>query len=163
MFAGCVVLSEISDNDGRHLVLQNLAARHRLLLARPQKFKVDGYLVQSDQWLDVRLDAISQFHRRSETVGTRQQKLRFAPSRYQRHRLSLLLRILDFVGDQEQGSTRLREIAEKLIYPHSELGPAAYWKSSSERRQTQRLRAEALYIRDAGYLALLKGKLSGKQ
>ena len=49
-----------------------------------------------------------------------------------------------------------RLVREKTSYPRSDLGRAIEWKSSSERRHTQRLVSEAHHLMRQGYRALLQ-------
>nr|WP_247711916.1 DUF2285 domain-containing protein [Qipengyuania qiaonensis] len=80
------------------------------------------------------------------------------PTPNQRFRLARLLAILDRLGAVSQ-----RQIAEEIVFPAMKPMRAAVWKGSSERRQVQRLVAEARRLRRSGYLELLQGrtKLSG--
>ncbi|MDP3550666.1 MAG: DUF2285 domain-containing protein [Novosphingobium sp.] len=75
------------------------------------------------------------------------------PSSYQRYRLDLLLRILDITAVP---GTSARDVAMQAIYPGQNLGRAAEWKGSSERRHTFRLIREARVMTTTGYRALLK-------
>lgn len=71
----------------------------------------------------------------------------------------LLLRILDRLAGPETCLPTLRTIAMDVVYPHSQFGRVIEWKSSSERRQTQRLVSEARFLMKAGYRDLLKGRM----
>lgn len=81
------------------------------------------------------------------------------PSDYQKCRLTVLLKILDAMQLPGGRIATTREIAKKAIYPYSNFGRAAEWKTSSQRRQTQRLITEARGLVDGGYRFLLKGKM----
>jgi len=82
-----------------------------------------------------------------------------APTSYQSQRLDLLLSILDLRGKRHVTS---HEVARRLIYPHLDIGRGAAWKSSPERRRTQRLIREAEALAAGGYRALLAGR-AGRQ
>jgi hypothetical protein len=58
----------------------------------------------------------------------------------------LLLSILDLRGE---GQVTSHEVARQLIYPRLDIGRGAAWKSSPERRRTQRLIREAEALRRA--------------
>ncbi|MFC3784103.1 hypothetical protein GGR90_000722 [Sphingopyxis italica] len=81
------------------------------------------------------------------------------PTSYQAQRLDLLLSILDLRG--ERGVTS-HEVAHRIIYPRLIVGRGAAWKSSPERRRTQRLIREAEALAAGGYRALLAGR-AGRQ
>lgn len=85
---------------------------------------------------------------------------RLYPTAAQRRRLALMLAALDFAD----GSTpSLRRIAEAVLYPRHDLGRAIEWKSSSQRRQAQRLVNGARHLVETGYLDLLKGRISDQR
>lgn len=73
---------------------------------------------------------------------------------YQRHRLALLLAVLD----AREAGGRVRDIAASVVYPRMESLRGAAWAGSSERRQTYRLIEEARGIAAGGYRALLRGE-----
>ena len=81
------------------------------------------------------------------------------PTSYQSQRLDLLLSILDLRGERDATS---HEVARRLIYPRLDVGRGAAWKSSPERRRTQRLIREAEALAAGGYRALLAGR-AGRQ
>ena len=53
-------------------------------------------------------------------------------------------------------------VARRLVYPRLSIGQGASWKSSPERRRTQRLIREAEALAAGGYRALLAGR-AGRQ
>ncbi|MGV7123078.1 DNA -binding domain-containing protein [Sphingopyxis sp. 550A] len=77
------------------------------------------------------------------------------PTAYQARRLALLLSILDLRGGAPVTN---HEVARRLIYPRLDFGRGAAWKSSPERRRTQRLIREAEAFAAGGYRALLAGR-----
>ncbi|MBO6767380.1 MAG: DUF2285 domain-containing protein [Erythrobacter sp.] len=82
------------------------------------------------------------------------------PTPFQRHRLGRMLTILDAVARLGGENVTNRQIASAAIYPGVEFGSALEWKSSSHRRQTQRLLAEARHMAESGYRKLLMGRLT---
>lgn len=81
------------------------------------------------------------------------------PTRFQQRRLTLLLALLDRLGTDGAPSATVRTIASELVYRNLNDESAAVWKGSSQRRQTQRLIAEAKALMNGGYRTLLLGKL----
>jgi len=79
------------------------------------------------------------------------------PTEFQHQRLQLLCDILDLVGVSGAESLSTHELACRRIYPGMTVGRGAEWKSSSHRRRTQRLIAEARAMMNGGYRALLAG------
>lgn len=106
----------------------------------------------------MRLSAIARLHvsmfGKTGSIGCKA----LGPTRYQTHRLILKLRILDHLLAPKISLPTLRSIAADIVYPHSNFGNAIEWKSSSARRQTQRLVSGALYLMHNGYRDLLKGQ-----
>lgn len=79
------------------------------------------------------------------------------PTEFQQQRLQLLCDILDLVGVSGAESLSTHELAFRRIYPGMTVSRGAEWKSSSHRRRTQRLIAEARAMMNGGYRALLAG------
>jgi hypothetical protein len=79
------------------------------------------------------------------------------PTEFQHQRLQLLCDILDLVGISGAETLSTHELAFRRIYPGMTVGRGAEWKSSSHRRRTQRLIAEARALMNGGYRALLAG------
>ncbi|WP_348638147.1 DUF2285 domain-containing protein [Blastomonas fulva] len=79
------------------------------------------------------------------------------PTEFQHQRLQLLCDILDLVAVSGAESLSTHELAFRRIYPGMTIGRGAEWKSSSHRRRTQRLIAEARALMNGGYRALLAG------
>ncbi|MDZ4307168.1 DUF2285 domain-containing protein, partial [Allopontixanthobacter sp.] len=149
------VIAQHENGAGQHLVVSDTQNRHRVLFARKLPHAVAGYVVPDDAELAVRVAALSGFHRLKEGAPTMAHHRLLKPSDYKRYRLGMLLAILDLVEDASPSHLTLREVAQALIYPGMKIGRAIDWKTSSHRRQTQRLVAEAHRMADAGYRHLL--------
>lgn len=132
--------------------------RHRLLIVN-NRSSPGGYFVPNDPWLQQRLAAIESFDGRSRQSGCAKLAHLLGPSSYQRYRLALLLDVFDAIDGPEGGTTSLREIARNVVYRHLDLGSAIEWKSSSQRRQVQRLKNEALFFVNGGYRRLLRCRI----
>lgn len=141
----------------RHLVLADGHGRHRLAVSALSDTAKLTCVVVPDQWLLLRMAAITAYRAppRGKTAGAQRSALH--PSGYQRHRLASLVRIADCLARSGPGAASLKEIAAKAIYPWLETGRSIDWKSSSERRQTQRLVSMARYMVEKGYRELLRG------
>jgi len=81
------------------------------------------------------------------------------PSDLQKHRLTIMLRILDCLVPADGHQPSIREIAMKAVFPWADFGRSIEWKASSARRQTQRLTNEAIYMAEGGYRNLLNGDI----
>lgn len=138
----CDVIVKRASNAGDHLVLASRGARHRLLMTASARLEVDTYLIPRDQSFPIRLAALDAFHCCVSGSAVRTARRQLLPTAYQSHRLHLLLAILDALGRAPEGVT-LRDIAGTLVYRGLSEQRAIDWKSSSQRRQTQRLVAEA--------------------
>lgn len=146
------VLAEQETNSGRHLVVEVGGHRHRLLLTRSPA--ASGYLIPSDTMVNIRLAATEAFHSLASDGRTRY-RARLEPSPYQRHRLALLLALLDQLDGQRLEPPTLRKIAQQVVFPGLGIGTAMEWKTSSHRRQVQRLLAEARRTASIGFRDLL--------
>jgi hypothetical protein len=153
--AECKVIAQHENGAGQHLVVSDTRNRHRVLLARELSPGIDGYVVPDDADLGVRVAALSEFHRSKERAATKAHHRLLKPSAYKRYRLSILLAILDLLDDASPSHVPLRQVAKALIYPGMKIGRAIDWKTSSHRRQTQRLVAEAHRMAAKGYRDLL--------
>lgn len=86
------IVADLSGPDGRHLVVRAAGALHRLWLRASPGGRAFASIAL-DAWLDIRLRAVSDLHRSL----LRHDAGDFAaprPTRYQAHRLALLLAIL---------------------------------------------------------------------
>ena len=153
--AACDLIAKRASNAGDHLILAGGGARHRLLAVASARLGGDNYLIPQDQWVPIRLAAIDAFHCCVAGSAVPSKRYQLRPTAYQSHRLRLLLAILDTLGRVPEGAT-LREIAGTLVYRGLSEQRAIDWKSSSQRRQTQRLVAEARRMASHGYLGLLR-------
>lgn len=144
--------------DGRHLIIADADGPHRIWL----KSAADelAYILVRDHRLDLRLAAIRRFERRLAGVPRTRLPPGIRPTAFQRRRLDLLLGILDALLDRERKMTT-HAIARELVYPRMTIGRGSEWKSSSQRRRTQRLIDEALGLMHGGYLHLLGGDAAG--
>lgn len=152
------LLQDRFTSEGRHLVLENRNRRHRLLITPPYSGG-SGYFIPRDPWFRNRLAAAEAFEMSSAPTGRAKSHTVFYPTAYQTHRLTLLLNILDAMRRPVKDFTTMRDIAQKIIYRDADFGRAIEWKSSSHRRQTQRLINEARHLVNGGYRLLLKGTM----
>lgn len=102
---------------------------------------------------ETRLQAVADLERWLRGISSASAVLR--PTSYQSQRLDLLLSILDL---RAAGDVSSHEVARRLIYPRLDVGRGAAWKSSPERRRTQRLIREAEALAAGGDRALLAGR-----
>ena len=150
---GLHIANEATNRQGRHMVFEGKYRRCRILIKSARLGLESGYIIRNDPWVEVRISAIRDFNKALEGAESLRSK---RPTNYQRRRLELLLAILDsqFLPDGRRRT--LRQLAQKIIYPGSDLGRAIEWKSSSQRRHTQRLVSEAHHLMREGYRALLQ-------
>lgn len=155
------VLQDRTTNEGRHLVLGDGKKRHRVLVTPPGS-EGSGYFAPRDLWVRTRLAAIEAFDSTFPQSSHAKSNDLLLPSLYQKRRLTLLLNILDAMHRSDSGLATTREIAQTVVYRNTDLGRAIEWKSSSHRRQTQRLINEARIMVEGGYRWLLKGRVQPK-
>jgi hypothetical protein len=137
--------------DGRYIILDDAGGRHRLWL-QPDAGKPElAFHLPMDRSFDIRSAATARFVRRCRglTASARGPDL---PSAFQRHRLTLMIRL----ADAEATGASLRDLA-RIVAPAMPPMSAAAWKASSERRHVQRLRRETAAMIAGGYRALLTG------
>lgn len=158
IFANRAIVGDFSDGSGRHLVLGDRHGRHRQLIRTSGTRPDAGYFVAADGHLTMRLAAIARFHKPACREAGTKGRSSLRPTDYQKHRLVLMLRILDRLAGPDGPPPTLRNVAMDIVYPKSQFDRAIEWKSSSERRQTQRLVNEARYLMRTGYRYLLKGR-----
>lgn len=139
---------------GRHLVLETSLGRHRLLVMRSAETPV--YVLPADVTAAIRLVATAAFHSGNADCPSPSHRLPLRPSPYQRHRLGLLLAILDRIDDHGLGLPTLRDLSRDVIFPRLDGGSAIAWKTSSHRRQVQRLASEARRMALVGFRELLR-------
>jgi hypothetical protein len=130
---------------------------HRIWLFNPPSGGSLAAVIPRDGMTDTRLQAVSDLERWLRGITSAASAAR--PTSYQSQRLDLLLSILDLRAERQVAS---HEVARRLIYPRMDIGRGAAWKSSPERRRTQRLIREAEALAAGGYRALLTGR-GGRQ
>ena len=156
MLDGYDLLQDRTTLDGRHLVLGDRMRRHRILIV-PRSSVARGYFLPQDCRVRTRLAAIESFDPSCRSFGSKKSHDVLFPSVSQKHRLILSLRILDAIACADR-STSIREIAQHVIYRNADFGRSIEWKSSSHRRQTQRLLYQARFFVRIGYRLLLQGR-----
>lgn len=149
------VVMEMMTEAGRHLVLAGQHARHRIVITDHSDHA--GYIVRADRAMPLALAALSAFHEDRCSPRAAAARAILTPSANQRRRLALLLSILDRLEQPASGAATTRQIASELVFPGWTFERAIDWKSSSHRRQTQRLVAEARRMMATGYRDLLRG------
>lgn len=130
------------------------AVLHRLWLRGTGAEGPLAAIIIFDAMTEMRLQAVSDLQRAGR-AGRTGGRTAVRPTRYQAHRLGLLLDIFDLRA-AGLGATS-HEVARRLLYPRHSIARGAAWKSSPERRRTQRLIREAEALVAGGYRALLAG------
>ena len=149
----CDLIAKRTSNAGDHLILAGGGARHRLLAGlSPVGWR--QYPIPQDQWVPIRLAAIDAFHCcvAGSAVPSKRYQLRLTAYQSIASACCLPYSILW----AECLRVQLCEIAGTLVYRGLSEQRAIDWKSSSQRRQTQRLVAEARRMASHGYLGLLR-------
>jgi hypothetical protein len=137
----------------RYLVLRGTFGAHRVELAVKARSAIASVALGLDASLLPRLACLEAL-----VSGKPDVPLRLRPTPHQASRLGLMLAVLDRLGEDTNGPASIRNIATELAFPGADLaGRAIEWKSSSIRRQTQRIIANARWLRDGGYRHLLHG------
>ncbi|MCW2387133.1 hypothetical protein M2333_000179 [Sphingobium sp. B11D3B] len=152
-----IILADRMLSTGRHLVLADLDGAHRLWIRDPGKGRPLAYVLPRDDVIDLRCTAIQRLDRRLAGAPPMRRAPGTMPSRFQRQRLSMLLDILDSTLDRARTGVTTHEIARRHVYPAMTIGRGNEWKSSAERRRTQRLIDEATGLMNGGYRTLLRG------
>lgn len=146
------LIAEHNDEAGRYVILQGIRARHRLrLFLRSKPSAPFEFRVPVDSLVRARLAALSAF-----SLGACP-KDSCGLTAHRRHRLVCLLAILDLTEAPELDGSVLRRIAGLLLSGKMAQARAIEWKGSSDRRQAQRLLAEARRMTVNGYRQLLAG------
>ncbi|MGQ3080578.1 MULTISPECIES: DUF2285 domain-containing protein [Alphaproteobacteria] len=138
---------------GGHYILSDGSITHRIWLRCDPADGALAALIPCDAMTETRLQAVADLERWLRGISSASAVLR--PTSYQSQRLDLLLSILDL---RAAGDVSSHEVARRLIYPRLDVGRGAAWKSSPERRRTQRLIREAEALAAGGYRALLAGR-----
>ena len=110
--------------------------------------------------IEKRREAAWRLDRRLAGAAPRRQRPGCRPTAFQRNRLNLLLDILDML-QALGGRPTSHTVARSLVYPGMTVGRGVEWKSSSQRRRTQRLIDEARSLMNGGYRLLLRGESIG--
>lgn len=135
---------------------RNAVGAHRIELLTDPTGGGPSVELPLDASLGVRLACLQAY-----ASGRSASPARLWPTAYQAGRLALMLAILDRLDDAENSSGDTRVIAAELVFPGAELPRRAIeWKSSSLRRQTQRIVAAAQWMRARGFRRLLDGQIS---
>lgn len=143
-------------------MLGDVDGPHRLWLRTADPDRPVAYVIVRDHAIDLRFAAIRRLDRRLAGAPPARSSPGFQPTPFQRHRFGLLLDILDAIdAPADRTPPTTHEIGTRLVYPGKAIGRGNEWKSSSERRRTQRLIDEAVALRDGGYLALLQPGRAG--
>lgn len=145
--------------DAHYLAIREPAATHRMMLPPGNPQGLLCCTVEPDPCAGLRLAATARLlGYLGFAIGSNIADV-LRPSPFQQRRLTLLLAILDRLDADNGPPATTRFIAVELVYRHMGGQSAALWKGSSQRRQTQRLLAEARALVNGGYRALLLGKL----
>lgn len=152
---GAILQRDIVVGEARYLVLRGNFGAHRIELAASDPCAAPSVALGLDASLMARLGCLEALASGKPDVP---QRLR--PTPCQAARLGLMLAVLDRLGGEADNPPNLRAIATELAFPGVDLPARAIeWKSSSIRRQTQRLIATAKSVRDGGYRHLLQGRM----
>ena len=152
---GTILQRDIAIGEVRYLVLRANFGAHRIQLTAEARLRVPSITLGLDASLLTRLGCLAAL-----ASGKPDVPLRLRPTPCQAARLGLMLAVLDRLEDDANGAANLRAIARELAFPGVDLPARAIeWKSSSIRRQTQRLVATAKRLRDVGYRHLLQGRV----
>lgn len=149
------IVAEKRNSRGRHLVLERQGRRSRLSVVAPEPGTGPSYLLSADPALDIRLAALQVICDRPSGRSRSPASGCLRPSPYQSFRFRLMLKILDAAGSAPGEFPSMRELADILGRSYEADQRAIDWKSSSTRRQTQRLVAEARRMAASGYRDLL--------
>ena len=150
-----ILVDQLLEN-GRHIVLADGGGLHRLWLRPGPADRSLAYMVIRDDAIALRQAMVRRFERRTAGGRADRSPPGICPTSFQRQRLSMLLDILDAAGARFRVSSATHEIARSHVYAHMQVGQGSEWKSSSQRRRTQRLIDEARALMEGGYRRLLR-------
>lgn len=146
----------LPDGQRQYLVMRSAYGTHRIEFLANAAPMMPVVTFPLDAFVSMRLTCLEAF-----TSG-KKIPVPARPTPYQASRLALFLAILDRLDTASGASATIRAIAEEVVFPSRVFTTRAIeWKSSSVRRQTQRLVAAAKAMRDKGYRSLLYARLSG--
>jgi hypothetical protein len=136
---------------GKHLVVDIDGLRHRLWL--PASDTDDSLIIVLAPSRNPLRIAAADCARALLAADRSPLAIILSPSAFRRHRLALLLAIIDAA----LAGASARAIGHRIVFPPTAGQSAAAWKASNERRHVQRLIAEAKAMMVGGYRALLAG------
>lgn len=139
------------------MVLGDVDGPHRLWVRGGAAGCPLAYVIVRDDAIELRQNAMRRLDRRLSGAPPVRPLPGLQPTTFQRQRLSMLLAILDAVLGQDEARLTTHEIARRHVYAGMRIGRGNEWKSSSERRRTQRLIDEAVALMQGGYRRLLRG------
>lgn len=151
------VIAEQTLRTGHHMVLSDGKMVHRLCLLTGPYEQPLAFVIPCDQLASVRLSASAVLNGTPVDRGSGEPAGLSMPTEFQRQRLELLCDILDLAVIPDGVRLTSHELARQRVYPGMTIGRGAEWKSSSQRRRTQRLIGEARAMMNSGYRALLAG------
>jgi hypothetical protein len=154
---GFDAIAEMTGENARHLILERAAFRHRLKIRSCPASAGSAFLIGADSKAATRIGALRAFLASGDRTVRCTAPSALEPTSYQRYRLMLLLRILDHL-EQAPSEASLRMLASEIVYARELAVRSIEWKSSSHRRQTQRLVKVARHMVAAGYRRLLNGR-----
>lgn len=157
ILAGRAALLDRTGDGLRHLVFATPHGPLRLCIDNSPPDAGLNCVIHTDSLIAVRVAALQWFHNSMRDSPSHPGPNYLFPTTFQRNRLNLMLRILDYLAGNAGNPNPIREISQLIVYPRTRFASAAEWKTSSERRRTQRLVHEAKSLVNGGYIALLKG------
>lgn len=144
----------------RYIVLEGRTARHRLLVRETGCSGLGGYLLPGDDCLMIRIAATAAFHEPDDPCSPAKSARQLQPTTYQRFRLERMLAVLDAFQVSPGSRPSLRDLADEVLHLGEPDSSAIEWKSSSRRRQVQRIAAEASRLARSGYRELLNSEMA---
>lgn len=144
-------------------MLGDIDGPHHLWLRSDDPTEPLAFAIICDSLTELRQKAAARLGRRLLGAPPVRRSQMFRPTAYQQYRLKLLLAVLDMVNLPGSDAATTHMVARTLVYPRMKNCSSAEWKSSSERRQTQRLIDEATTLMRGGYRALLCAKTAVRQ
>jgi len=148
------LLADRLGEDGRHVVIEDVAGEHRLWLRETTPGRRMAVLIPLDRDFQTRMASLLRFHRRLFGRAPGPPPRGWALTPYRRRRLELMLGALDL----HLAGASYREIAVALGEADANDMSAAEWKGSRERAYVIRLVASANRMMNGGYRKLLRGR-----
>lgn len=147
------LVNDLAGEVMRHLTLRSRHGTLRIAIPRDTGETSLTAMIPIDCHLAQRYRALARLQAHVDGVVYPANVGTDTPTSYQCYRLNLLLQIIDLMAVP---GTTARDVAMQAIYSEQNLGRAAEWKGSSERRHTFRLIREAREMMTTGYRALLQ-------